>query len=42
MKKVLIALFAVLIISFGIFGYTKADETNEIINENGHSTTITS
>jgi hypothetical protein len=41
MKKVLVGLFAIIILAFGILGYTEMNnDTNEIVDENSHSTTI--
>lgn len=43
MRKVLVALFAVLIMGLGIFGYTEtSNEPVKIKDENDHSTVIKS
>jgi hypothetical protein len=41
MRKVLLALFAIIILGIGIVGYNDiTDKPNEVINEKGHSTEI--
>ena len=43
MKKMLIALFIVLILGFGFVGYTQTTaDPNEVINDNGNSISIDS
>ncbi|CDQ38211.1 MULTISPECIES: hypothetical protein [Virgibacillus] len=43
MKKVLVAIFAMLIITFGIFGYVEMnDDSNEIVDENPNSIKVNS
>ncbi|CDO04490.1 heme lyase subunit CcmF [Oceanobacillus picturae] len=43
MKKLLVALFAVLIVGFGVIGYTQVnDDATEIVDENSHSISVQS
>jgi hypothetical protein len=42
MRKLLVALFAVLIIGIGVVGLNHEPEPSEILEDNSHTTTITS
>lgn len=43
MKKVLVAVFIVIILGFGVVGYTQATgDSTEIVDDNSHSMTIKS
>ena len=43
MRKLLVGLFLVFILGFGILGYTQAnDDSGEIVNENNYSMNIDS
>lgn len=43
MKKILIGVFIVIILSFGIFGYNQiTDDSDKIVDDNNHSITINS
>lgn len=43
MRKLLVGLFLVFILGFGILGYTQAnDDSGEIVNENNYSMNINS
>ncbi|MFA1821821.1 hypothetical protein ACDX78_16840 [Virgibacillus oceani] len=42
MRKLLVALFLMLIIGIGVVGFNYEHEPNEIVDDNNHSTTIIS